>query len=131
MKYFLLLAVSLVVLSCDTINEPLKAPEHLEFRIDEAVLVSKLQGIDSADVNVQYVKKTKYFVKKESQNNLLLTLYLKSDLTVDDTFMEKWVKVYKLTLEREVLNYFAYDGLVIDLYQNGKKVRTYEESFNK
>lgn len=131
MKYFLLLAVSLVVLSCDTTNEPLKGPEHLEFRIDEAVLVSKLQGIDSADVNVQYVKKTKYFVKKESQNNLLLTVYLKSDLTVDDSFMEKWVKVYKLTLEREVLNYFAYDGLVIDLYQNGKKVRTYEESFNK
>lgn len=131
MKYYLLLAVSLVVLSCDTTNEPLKGPEHLQYRLNEAVLVSRLKGIDSADVNVQYIKKTQYLFKKTNLNKLWLTLHIQPDITINDEFVEKWVKAGKLTLEGEVLNYFAYDGLTIFFYQNGKKIRTYEESFNK
>lgn len=130
MKQFLLIAISFITLSCTTNDTELKAPEYLQYRIDKAVLVSRLQGVDSADVNVQYVKKTKFF-KKSSHNNLLLTLHVVPEQNIDDAFIEKQVKFNKLTLEREILNYFSYDGLVIEFYQRGEKVHTHEESFKE
>ena len=51
MKYFGLIAISLLILSCNNSDEPLKGPEHLQFSLDESILVSRLKGIDSADVN--------------------------------------------------------------------------------
>ncbi len=131
MKYFYLVMLPLLMLSCTNGETALKGPEHLKFRIDEAVLISRLEDIDSADVNVQYVKSTQYFFKKYDQNNLWLTLYLKSDVSTDDDFLDKRIKLYKLSLEHEILNYFAYDGLIIDFYQEGEKVKTYEQSFEE
>jgi len=131
MKYIGLITISLFLLSCNGTDAPLKGPEHLNFRIDKAVLVGKLKDIDSADVNVQYVKKTQYFFKKSRHNNLEVTVYIKPELEIDDAFVDTHVKGYKLTLERELLNYFSYDGLIIDFYQEGKKIRTYEEGFEE
>ena len=129
MKQFLLITISFITLSCTNNDTALKGPEPLQYRIDKAVLVSRLKSIDSADVNVQYVKKTKYFIKKSSYNNLLLTLHIEPEQKIDDVFIEKQVKFNKLTLEREILNYFSYDGIIIDFYQKGEKVHTHEESF--
>ena len=80
---------------------------------------------------MQFITKTRLFFKKYYYNNLLLIVHIKPELTIDDAFIDSHVKGYKLTLEREVLNYFAYDGLTIDFYEDGKKVHTHEESFNK
>ena len=131
MKYFFFIAISVLMLSCNDSETALKGPENLQFRLDKAVLVSRLKDIDSADVNVQYIKKTQYFFKKSSFNSLRLSLYIEPKHTIDDAFVDKSVKLSKLTLERELLNYFSYDGLILDFYQNGEKIRTYEENFKE
>lgn len=130
MKHFLLLVLATVLIGCND-NTSIKGPEHLEFSLDEAVLVSTIKHIDSADVNVQYITKTKYFFKKYDLNKILLILHIKPEVTIDQEFIEKQIKRNKLVLEREVINYFSYDGIVIEIYQGGKKVHTYEEDLNQ
>lgn len=128
MKYFLLL-IPMFLLACNQNNEELKGPEYLKYRTYKSVLLKKIAGVDSVDLSVEYAKKTKYFFIKSSSNTILYKLYVPDSQEVDQDYIAKSMKNVKFLSERELSNYYTYDGLRVEFFQNGEQVAKQVEPF--